>query len=85
MAFAAALSLTHRLQQRRKSGTEKRNWLQKTLEEANNPVETTGLINFLIEHRSESDGVNFKSSLQQQLQSLPSGQEGLLKLGIYAR
>jgi hypothetical protein len=27
-----------------------------------NPAETTGLINFLIEHRSEGDGVNFKTS-----------------------
>jgi hypothetical protein len=27
-----------------------------------NPAETTGLIDFLIEHRSEGDGVNFKSS-----------------------
>jgi hypothetical protein len=27
-----------------------------------NPAETMGLIDFLIEHRSEGDGVNFKSS-----------------------
>jgi hypothetical protein len=27
-----------------------------------NPAETAGLIDFLIEHRSEGDGINFKSS-----------------------
>jgi hypothetical protein len=61
MAFAAALSLMVT-----PIAAEKAVWNRKkklVTEKANNPVETTGLINFLIEHRSESDGVSFKSSM----------------------
>jgi hypothetical protein len=60
MAFAAALSLMFT-----PIAAEKAVYRKKKLvtEKANNLVETTGLINFLIEHRSESDGVNFKSSM----------------------